>query len=657
MRRSDQWPFTPVSLSDIINKDLLEIIASGFSDRFGRVFTLLDQDTKIDAINYAQRYEGFCAVFRDENRVQGGNRLCEQCDTKAAEDSLEWLRTKGDPLHSYQCHMGLQEGIHVIQVQNQPVAFLFSGQYRPDSGVEHIQEKVESLGTGDYSNVNLNDDVRLELLIQADALRPPPEDYLTNIREVVDNIQWLAEAEHHRRKTEQEQAFLEKLRDECSVNTQTSEILRQIVGTLLEVIAHYCGCTYTVFFTNINEGDTVLYPLASFGIPANVQKNFPHFNWKKAGLPLDEEYDAARHYLDQNFDLSSQSSVEVSRAHIEEMKSKGIRGSNSDFFSSTSSILPTSLNTRRRGVLVLGPFIESVDPSKEMVFLLNICNVLSSYIFVELEIHHLEEEREQWRRIARMLIHQVGTELVPIMTQIGRAKFHARRLEEKTRVIEFVEKAEDLCQKLSESTRKTLESTRGSWEEHAVAIEPNDLDFEPYPLSALIINCVEGFSFEAEKKNLKLALYHEEKVETLPYAEIDIARLPIAINNLLSNAIKYSFPNTEISVNAGTDALENPLETNAVITIQNTGFEIRQEEMDMIFEPGVRVLQEADQERIPGSGLGLWETRLVLRAHGGQVGVACERVTLRETRRTAHRVTFTVKFPLQQKRKSQKGDS
>ena len=75
-------------------------------------------------------------------------------------------------------------------------------------------------------------------------------------------------------------------------------------------------------------------------------------------------------------------------------------------------------------------------------------------------------------------------------------------------------------------------------------LEPEDLEFERYPLSVLVANCADGFVQEADKRHRQLII--DKSIELLPEAEVDVARLTIAISNLIENALKYSYPNTTI---------------------------------------------------------------------------------------------------------------
>ena len=44
MPKQDKWPYTPVRLSQIIDRETLTVIESGCCERLGRPLTILDRD-------------------------------------------------------------------------------------------------------------------------------------------------------------------------------------------------------------------------------------------------------------------------------------------------------------------------------------------------------------------------------------------------------------------------------------------------------------------------------------------------------------------------------------------------------------------------------------------------------------------------------------
>jgi signal transduction histidine kinase len=641
MFQENQWPFVPVCLSDIIDPETLAVIEAGCCERIGRALTILDYDPtmqsfghRIESVNIRQRWDPFCALLRNGERVHEADAACRDCDLQEARISLEKFRVDDSLFRRFPCHMGLHDTTYVVRLRGYPVALLYTGQYCPPEGAFSVQQNVAGLSTGRHAQIRLGEDVRQELMERAKHLQPIPASFHDALRREAEHIQRIAEAEYEKGRYRWQQAFLDSLRVPPALNGSISlEQLRRNVRDLLVRVQKFCRCQYAVFFASLQEEDTVLAPIAGCGLPRTIEERLPHFNWKKAGLPL-EAFDPQT----WNIPEWSQKAGAVS-----------IRGDNAAYFASAGCVIPTTLSHRYRGIMVLGAFAEQVNLAEEQRFLVEIADAIGAFALTDLEVRYLEQERKRWRSTAMLLTHQLRTALTPITTQIGRAKALASKLSRDNnsgRIIDLLKRAEDLSLNLAESARQTLAG-------HVLAVEAEDLEFERYPLSVLLENCVNGFVPEAEKKHRHLIL--DRGVEMLPDADIDVARLTIAISNLIENALKYSYPNTTIYVRASVNFLTSMDWANAIIEIDDIGDAIHYSDRERIFEQGERALTEAKLGRIPGTGLGLWEARAVIEAHGGDIGVTCEPTAIQRAQGAAYHVIFTLRIPL--RRPGNKGRS
>lgn len=635
MFQKDKWPFVSACLSEIVGKDILSVIESGCCERLGRALTILDYDPRtggfshrIESIHEKQRYERFCRFLRDEERVKGGDRACKEWDMKQAKVSLEEFHKTGDPFRTFQCHMGLQDMTYVIRIKHRPVALVFSGQYCPPGGIGHIQDIVQRLGTGSYSHIKLGDSGREQLVSLARKLPPMPVDARDRLEREAKHIQSIAEAAFERSKRQWEQEFLDKLRTSIGPGEVVDRSqLRKRLCYVLELIRTFCRCEYVVFFGSVQEGDTVLASLASAGVPTAIDESLPHFNWKKASLPMDR------------FDVRT---WEFAKWYSE-IGPRGVRGKNSENFAQASCMIPVCLGARYRGVLALGPFEEPVELEQEQRFLGEIANIVGSLALTVLEVLYLGQERHRWRTTAMLLTHQLRTGLTPITTQIGRAKSLVRGSvgpSDIKHVSDFLDSAEDLSMQLAHGARETLAS-------HVLQVEPEDFVFERYPLSVLVENCATGYMEEARRKHRTLVVHRS--TESLPQADIDVGRLTIALGNLIDNAIKYSHSNTEIVIRSHLDLLDftdPPTLAVAVVEVYDIGYPIPRKERERIFEQGTRGLTAAKMGHISGSGLGLWEARAVVEAHGGEIRVDCKPASGRRGRGRAYHVVFSIRIPI-----------
>lgn len=114
------------------------------------------------------------------------------------------------------------------------------------------------------------------------------------------------------------------------------------------------------------------------------------------------------------------------------------------------------------------------------------------------------------------------------------------------------------------------------------------------------------------------------------YADED--KLNQIFSNLLGNAIKYSPDGGTISVTALVEA------GNVVVHIKDSGVGMTQEQCGRLFRQYER-LDRDSIKNIPGTGLGLYLTKILVDLHGGEV--FCDSVQ-------GEGSTFTVRLPIQQ---------
>lgn len=623
------WPFTPERLSAILDPETLAVIQTGSVARMGAALSILDANAtapgaeRVDPIDLSSRFAPFCALLRNEERVRGGNRACEQCDADIARKALSQERHLA--YKPYTCHIGVLDARHIVTVHGHPVAVLFAGQFRPEGGVEAIQRNVALLGSGRYKEIiPLDESVRRDLHLRAAELQPKPPDFERRLQREAEYISRLAEAQFDSIKTRWEQAFLDRLRSTRPLD-QVDDIqqVRALAATLLEQLRSFCRCDYVVFFANVQENETVLIPLAQAGLPAGSTERLPHFNWKKAGLLEDAQRPPRL-------------------AQTQATLLRGIRGDGRALIEQARFAAPATLGKLYRSVLIFGPFAEEIDLVKEQHFLAETSRIIGWLLLSELQLLNLQKQRDLSENRVRLLTHQLRTAITPIATHVGAARLLQSKVltqDQATRMIaNYLNIAQEMCISLGRAADMTLNS-------HVVLLERDDLKLEPYPLSVLVANCAGGFEQRAGERQRRIMV--DDNVELLPTAEIDVARFTIAFSNLIENAIKYSYPGTRIVIRAGDR--QNRLDLDyAVIEVQDDGDDIPADQVERVFEAGTRLLTGVKMRQIPGSGLGLWEARAVVEAHGGRITVRSVPASFFYRQKRAYRVTFAIRIPLQQ---------
>ena len=111
--------------------------------------------------------------------------------------------------------------------------------------------------------------------------------------------------------------------------------------------------------------------------------------------------------------------------------------------------------------------------------------------------------------------------------------------------------------------------------------------------------------------------------------EWDADRLAQVVSNLVANALQHGDPDQPISVDARDDGEE------VVLTVHNEGPPIPASALTHIFEPFTRYRNHSERAA-GGLGLGLYITKQLVMAHGGEIQASSTR---------ADGTTFTVRLP------------
>jgi len=136
------------------------------------------------------------------------------------------------------------------------------------------------------------------------------------------------------------------------------------------------------------------------------------------------------------------------------------------------------------------------------------------------------------------------------------------------------------------------------------------LNIGPLDLNQLVEDILKRLSPLAEQKKIVL-LYEAERPVRFDADEI---KLSLAISNIVENGIKYTPNGGTVRVIIDSD------HQNAIITIQDTGIGIPEEERDKIFNRFYRVDKTRDRET-GGTGLGLAISRATVLLHNGTIRI------------------------------------
>jgi signal transduction histidine kinase len=138
------------------------------------------------------------------------------------------------------------------------------------------------------------------------------------------------------------------------------------------------------------------------------------------------------------------------------------------------------------------------------------------------------------------------------------------------------------------------------------------LEMEEVDLAELARECAHQARPQAAAGRIDLTVEAESAL-----VRGDRTRLLEVADNLLSNAIKFTPPGGAVTLRVSADAGE------AVLEVADTGMGISEADQARLFERFFRT-DAAMTAAIPGTGLGLCISRMLVEAHGGAIALRSE---------------------------------
>ena len=140
-------------------------------------------------------------------------------------------------------------------------------------------------------------------------------------------------------------------------------------------------------------------------------------------------------------------------------------------------------------------------------------------------------------------------------------------------------------------------------------LQAGRLDLTPTPidLAALGRQASAEAQRQAAVKEVELVFEGDDSVEI----DADKGRIFQLLDNLLSNAIKFTPAGGRVEISVAFDG-------SAVLEVRDTGVGLSEEEAGRVFERFFRT-ENALQNQVPGTGLGLFIAQAITEAHGGRI--------------------------------------
>ena len=203
-----------------------------------------------------------------------------------------------------------------------------------------------------------------------------------------------------------------------------------------------------------------------------------------------------------------------------------------------------------------------------------------------------------------MVTHELQTPLASIKTQAETLLTQQHRLDQETRAA--------LVDGIHRSAASLADLVQDFAAVNRIESDQFTYYFEPIDLTEFVGSVVDHFGADPRR--------HPMRVRLEPGLAVmgDRRRLQQALLNLLNNAVKYSPRGGNIAVITAPDR-----EGHAKLSVHDEGIGIREEDRSKLFSKFGRLFDKRAMN-IGGSGLGLFITKEIVMAHGGQVAVESE---------------------------------
>jgi signal transduction histidine kinase len=211
----------------------------------------------------------------------------------------------------------------------------------------------------------------------------------------------------------------------------------------------------------------------------------------------------------------------------------------------------------------------------------------------------LEEIDRVRSEFVSMVTHELQTPIASIKTQADTLLHQQHRLDQPTReaLIEGVQRSASALGSLIEDFTTVNRIDTQHFTYH----------FERLDLSQFLRDVVEAFPIDAHKHPLRI------RIEPGLVVRADRKRLQQVVLNLLSNAVKYSPRGGGIAVMAFVDR-----QGRVKVSVHDEGLGMREEDIPRLFQKFSRLFDKRSLS-ISGTGLGLYITREIVRAHNGEM--------------------------------------
>ncbi len=238
------------------------------------------------------------------------------------------------------------------------------------------------------------------------------------------------------------------------------------------------------------------------------------------------------------------------------------------------------------------------------------------------KIHALEEARRKEKDMIDILGHELRTPMSIIKSGLG----YVSMLYESKIKRKIDKKAQDKINlyydRINENIEREIQLINTLLTSTKIDKDEVNLDMQKVDIFDVVEDGIVGQRKQANKRKLYIRFRKPKNWRSYPGVYADRARIQEVIDNLLSNAVKYTDK-------GGVDVELNKNDKSITIKVKDTGIGIPKEEIKNLGKKFYRIKQytEGSKERnmkmvrAGGSGLGLYVTFGLVKAHGGEINV------------------------------------
>lgn len=245
-----------------------------------------------------------------------------------------------------------------------------------------------------------------------------------------------------------------------------------------------------------------------------------------------------------------------------------------------------------RGVLLVLVNCDATDPEEQR----RILGIAATSAALALDSARADAREE----FLATLRHDINN---PVTAALGCAEVLIRELQDNEPLLDFAHAIMSSLESVTDLVSNYLHM--GAINQGAPWLNVEELD-----LGKLTSMVVDRFRATAMQKELTLSFHGAGTT-----AQADRRQLERVLTNLVSNAVKYTPSGGQVEVVASAES------SGVTVAVRDTGTGLTKGQLSELFTKYTRFHRDSD---IPGTGLGLFISKVLVEAHGGRIDVTSE---------------------------------